>query len=554
MKVLTNKAAAFRGDDRGNIAIMFGLIMFAILAAAGATIDFLRIERAKTVLAEAGDAALIAAARYKGTHPAATDDDITAIAQKLFLSEMQNAAEVKINGFNIVFNGAAQSFRLSVDADLDLLIMDIFGFGFQDVDTVAEAKLGEPPYIELAMALDVTGSMNSNGKLSTLKTAANDLIDSLLGYEAAKAKIGIAPFAQYVNIGAEYGDEFWLDNPGGAWSGCVGSRNYPYNVKDVEYDIFRVPGVNGAACPDSLVTLTDDADFLKDKIDDLKASGWTYIPSGTMWAWSILSPQPPFTEGVAYGSLKGLNGTKALMIMTDGDNTRAPDYPTHNSASKTLANSLTKEVCTNIKAEKIVVYTVAFEVTDAEIKDILRNCATDSSYYFDAQNSKALTEAFASIAASLGTDDGRHVLVDDPDGRHRVWLIEDVRAHGSAFLIPFDDDFGARLHSLQRLHRRLTGKRTGPPLRSLRLSPLQRARLTLQVRALDGEQAGASRREIASVLLDPSARTIPAIEWKNAALRKKVNRVVASAIALMNGGYLMLLRGDPARAKRFRRR
>lgn len=401
MKTVKNKPADFFGDDRGNIAIMFGLIMFAILAASGAAIDFLRIDRARTALAEAGDAALIAAARYKGTHPAATDEDITIVAQKLFLSEMQNAAEVKVYNFKIVFNGAAQSFRLDVDADLDLFIMDVFGFGFQDVDTTAEAKLGEPPYIELAMALDVTGSMNSNGKLSTLKTAANDLIDSLLSYEAAKAKIGIAPFAQYVNIGTKYSAEFWLDNPGAAWSGCVGSRTYPYNVQDNEYDVFRVPGVLGAVCPDSLVPLTDDADVLKDKIDDLKASGWTYIPSGTMWAWSILSPQAPFTDGVAYGSLKSVNGTKALMIMTDGDNTRAPDYPTHNSTSKTLANSLTQEVCTNIKAEKIVVYTVAFEVTDKTIKDILRNCATDSSYYFDATNSKALTEAFASIAASL---------------------------------------------------------------------------------------------------------------------------------------------------------
>jgi hypothetical protein len=158
------------------------------------------------------------------------------------------------------------------------------------------------------------------------------------------------------------------------------------------------------------------------------------------------------------------------------------------------------------------------------------------------------------FVAGIDTDDGRHILADDRDGRHRVWLVEDVHAQGSAFLIPFDDDFGARLHSLQRLYRRLTGRRAGPPLRSLQLSPLQRARLTLQVRALDGEQDGASRREIAAVLLDAEARTIPAIEWKNAALRKKVNRIVASAIALMNGGYLTLLRGDPARAKRFRRR
>ncbi len=158
------------------------------------------------------------------------------------------------------------------------------------------------------------------------------------------------------------------------------------------------------------------------------------------------------------------------------------------------------------------------------------------------------------VVASVDTDDGRHLLIDDPDGRHRLWIVDGVPKHDSAFLLPFDDDFGARLHSLQRLHRRLTGKRAGPPLRSLQLSPLQRARLSVQVRALDGEQAGASRREIASVLLDPSARTIPAIEWKNAALRKKVNRIVASAVALMNGGYLTLLRGDPARAKRFRRR
>jgi hypothetical protein len=152
------------------------------------------------------------------------------------------------------------------------------------------------------------------------------------------------------------------------------------------------------------------------------------------------------------------------------------------------------------------------------------------------------------------TENGRHVLLDDPEGHHRIWLVENVHACGSAFLVPFDDDFGARLHSLQRLYRRLTGKQAGPPLRSLQLSQPQRARLTLLVRALDGEQEGASRREIAAVLLDAEARHIPAIEWKNAALRKRVNRLVASSVALMNGGYLMLLRGDPARGGRFRRR
>jgi hypothetical protein len=53
---------------------------------------------------------------------------------------------------------------------------------------------------------------------------------------------------------------------------------------------------------------------------------------------------------------------------------------------------------------------------------------------------------------------------------------------------------------------------------------------------------------IAAVLLDAEARHIPAIKWKNAALRKKINRVVVSSIALMIGSYLALLHGNPARA------
>lgn len=157
------------------------------------------------------------------------------------------------------------------------------------------------------------------------------------------------------------------------------------------------------------------------------------------------------------------------------------------------------------------------------------------------------------IAASAETESGRHLLLDDPDGRHRIWLVGDWRAQGSAFVIPIDSDVAARLHSLKRFHRRLSGKRSGPPLRSQTLSSRQRTRLALLLRALDGKREGATRREIAAVLLDPSAYSIPAIEWKNTALRKKVNRVVASGIAMMNGGYLALLCGDPARAQRFRR-
>ena len=284
MRSISSPLAAFGQDRRGNIAIMFGALIFLVVGASGAAIDFMRIERARTALAEAGDAALLAAARYKSAHPTATDDELTAIAKKLFDDALKDEQEINVSAFKIAFNGGASTFRLDIDADLDLLLMDVAGFDKQALKTSAEAKLGKPPYIELAMALDVTGSMNANGKLSTLKTAAKDLVESLLSYDTADTKIGIAPFAQYVNIGTKHGSEPWLSNPGGAWNGCVGSRAYPYNIQDEDYSAFNVPGVNGAACPTQVLPLTDDKTALTDMIDDLSASGWTYIPSGTMWS------------------------------------------------------------------------------------------------------------------------------------------------------------------------------------------------------------------------------------------------------------------------------
>jgi hypothetical protein len=152
------------------------------------------------------------------------------------------------------------------------------------------------------------------------------------------------------------------------------------------------------------------------------------------------------------------------------------------------------------------------------------------------------------------TGDGRHLLLADADGYHQVWFVGGHHARGSSFIIPRDDDRAARMHAIQRFERRLAGERSGPLMRSLQLSVHQRSRFTLQLRALDGVRDGASRREIAAVLLDPQARDIPAIECTNAALRKRINRIIARATLMTNGGYLALLRGDAKRARRFRRR
>jgi len=262
-------------------------------------------------------------------------------------------------------------------------------------------RLGDPPTLEVALALDVTGSMNQKGKISALKNAAKDLIKSLFEAEGSDVKIGIVPFAQYASIGTDYSTAPWLNYPGAAFKGCVGSRDYPYNTTDDDYSLYKIPGLNGAPCPDALTPLSTDEVALASKIDALDANGWTYIPAGLTPAWQLLSPEPPFSEGMSYAEIAAAGGVKAIVLMTDGENTRAPDYPTHNSASEVLANELTAELCVNIKKDEITIYTVAFDVSDPDVKSILEDCATSPSHYFDAADADELASAFASIASSL---------------------------------------------------------------------------------------------------------------------------------------------------------
>ncbi len=208
-------------------------------------------------------------------------------------------------------------------------------------------------------------------------------------------KIGIVPFAQYVNVGVSRRSESWMSVPDDyqtsvttctgkgrkqkctttytdhKFYGCVGSRDYPYNVRDEAFSTLPVPGIMDVTCSNEVTDLTTDETALTTAIDALSASGNTYIGAGLTWGWRMVSPDAPFTQGVAYGDMAKTSTSKYVILMTDGENTRAPSYPAHDSSSNSLANNLTTEICTNIKASNIKVFTVAFGVTDATTLNML---------------------------------------------------------------------------------------------------------------------------------------------------------------------------------------
>jgi hypothetical protein len=150
--------------------------------------------------------------------------------------------------------------------------------------------------------------------------------------------------------------------------------------------------------------------------------------------------------------------------------------------------------------------------------------------------------ALGALLADRAGIDGRHIVVADGDGEHRLWLRDPTPGKPLAAIVPLDRDFLTRIASLLRFHRALTGKRPGPHPRGWPLTAYRMARLELMLRALDLRLDGATYREIAVALGKDEAARMSATEWKDSAARSFVYRLVRDANAMMNGDYRKLLR------------
>ena len=150
--------------------------------------------------------------------------------------------------------------------------------------------------------------------------------------------------------------------------------------------------------------------------------------------------------------------------------------------------------------------------------------------------------ALGAILADYSGLDGRHIVVADSAGEHRLWLRDPTPGRPLAAIVPLDKDFLTRIASLLRFHRRLLGRAAGPWPRGWPLTPYRLARLDLILRALDLRQSGATYRQIALALGRDTDARLPASEWKTSAGRSFVARLVRDGAALVAGDYRKLLR------------
>ncbi|WP_319799047.1 DUF2285 domain-containing protein [Nitrobacter sp.] len=139
------------------------------------------------------------------------------------------------------------------------------------------------------------------------------------------------------------------------------------------------------------------------------------------------------------------------------------------------------------------------------------------------------------------TGDGLHAVVADSDGDHQLWFVAGRKAVRAAILLPIDPSFWWRYRNAGRLVRRLEGQRSGRPPRDQRLSAFQLHRAALMLRAWDGIESGASRRTVASVLLNQNVATLRALDWKDAPERRRLARILTASRDTIERGYLRWL-------------
>lgn len=454
-------AGRMRCDRSGAAAVIFAITLLPIALAIGAAIDYSANTRMRAMLTSSLDSAALSVAVGQVSGQNITQNSATlsrAVKKALEAALGTSVATSTIHVSAYVDNDGALASTASVAIPTNF--MRLVGVNQMTVTAQSTVTLPAGP-VELAMVLDTTGSM-AGAKIAALKTAATDLTNTLFSVPNASSnvKVGVVPFSDYVNIGLADRNASWLTgaqdytvpatgscttqpnmvctggyqtvtgtctNDGASyscswqnclgytqqgtyqscpsatthtWRGCVGSRAFPADVQgqaDRANAGNPVPAQLDRNCATPLQRLTSNQALVQTAINNLTANGETYIAPGLLWGWRVLSPFTPYADGAAYNS----RTRKYIVLMTDGFNTHSPNYPNHEGTDTTTANSLTAQTCASIKAQKITIFTVAFQVTDPTIKNILQACATSASGYYDSASAADLQAAFQSIGNAI---------------------------------------------------------------------------------------------------------------------------------------------------------
>ncbi|MEX0285285.1 MAG: pilus assembly protein TadG-related protein [Paracoccaceae bacterium] len=328
--------------------MVFGVYIWVLIfMVAGIGIDLMRFERDRTALQYTLDRAVLAAADLDQTlTPRSVVEDYFDKAG--MAAHLSNVTVQQGLGYRIV------SATASTDVKTQFMHMNGVDTLSAPASGTAEESIGG---VEVSLVLDVSGSMNSNSRLTNLKIAAKNFVDEMVqNSEDGKLSISIVPYATQVSVPDTIFDQLNASQEH-SYSNCINfeathfnnteiSTSYNYD-RTMHFDVWddfdgrdddpkrlvRYPTCEDSASRE-ILPLQKNPTTLKNFIDNLWADGNTSLDLGMKWGTALVDPsmQPVVAQLVSDGHVAsdftqrphGYNDgetLKVIVLMSDGQNT-----------------------------------------------------------------------------------------------------------------------------------------------------------------------------------------------------------------------------------------
>ena len=194
----------FVRSQRGNVAMMAGIALPVLLMISAGAIDLHHIAKVRSELQDALDAATLAAARSNST-TAADVQNVGMASLRANMPKYFGATSSDVASFTL---SSRYQIEATATVQVKTIVANIFlppyGQLFDDYMPMSANSqvLRASRHVELAMALDVTGSMEGS-KLRDLKAAAHELIGIVIQGDQTvfQTRIALVPYARGVNMG-----------------------------------------------------------------------------------------------------------------------------------------------------------------------------------------------------------------------------------------------------------------------------------------------------------------------------------------------------------------
>lgn len=341
-----NYAAKFARDESGVLAAPALIFLLFMIAFGGIGIDLMRMERDRTTLQYTLDRAVLAAADLdQPLEPEAVVEDYLT---KAGMAEHYTTPETEV---------ALGYKRVKAEVQTTFAPQFLPAWGIDDLPLAAVSQAEESiGSVEISLVLDISGSMNSNSRLTNLKAAAHSFIDQITAStDVSNLSVSIIPYATQVNAGEALLDKYnasfdGLSKAEWDYSYCVNfikdqfSKHTLHPTEELQrtahFDTFSYSNhpIQYPVCPtragSEILPLTNDVTALHNHIDSLTAFGNTSIDIGMKWGSALLDPTARpvvnslIDDGVIstdfvdrpteYGSGDTL---KIIILMSDGENT-----------------------------------------------------------------------------------------------------------------------------------------------------------------------------------------------------------------------------------------